>query len=60
MPTKFGLAGIGLRGNLEVVKKSLRTNELTDGRPNLVHFQPQLELGIELRLSCAILYFFLL
>ena len=28
MPTKFGLGGIGLRGRLEVVKKSLRT----DGR----------------------------
>ena len=32
MPTKFGLAGIGLRGRLEVVKKSFQTNGETDTR----------------------------
>ena len=42
MSTKFGLAGIGLRGRLEVVKKSFRT----DTHPNLEHSQPQLELEL--------------
>ena len=49
MPTKFGLAGIGLRGHLEVVKKNVpdeRTDKRTDERPNLVHSQPQLELEL--------------
>ena len=46
MPTKFGLAGISLRGRLEVVKKTLRTNELTNGCLNLVHSQPELELEL--------------
>ena len=45
MPTKFGLAGIGLRGHLEVVKKNV-TNGRTEGHPNLEHFQPQLELEL--------------
>jgi len=46
MRTKFGLAGIGLRGRLEVVKKLLRMDKRTDERPNLEHSQPQLELKL--------------
>ena len=46
MPTKFGLAEIGLRGHLEVMKKTLRTNIQTYGRPNIEHSQPQFELEL--------------
>ena len=55
MPTKFGLAGIGLRGRLEVVKKTFRTDGRTDERTDESSaLSASARAGIELRLSCAI------
>ena len=57
MPTKFGLAEIGLRGHLEVVKKMLWTDELTDERLNIEHSQFEFELSW-VELSCAKITFY--